>query len=839
MWLSLLLFCFSFRLPGVESSPGQVLYYRGRDRLLDSFVFEETVRWLVSSSLSGSRIIQYQTCNDSFDSPWIELESSECLVKRRGAAEASGRIRFPAVAVPLHDPERSVALLGLGHSDKGQLSVVKSLLRDHGSILCLIDSDSVSLVFACQNAFNWEDWKIIEHLAENRYDAFFAHCVSLACYRNLMQILNLLLDSHKNTDIPIVLTEELTIKIYSDVAFWTKANTRKLEPEFTGITRRLPRSPLVKELANVLENAANCSRNSDALTNCNRQNKEETLIRMFYLNDAFLVLNSLMEVAAIRGRSHLTEIVSSFDSIVFDPDWLGRIHPQYDVVRFTENKREKIARYVDGELLWLSSPKRRQTRSTSPSRFQQCLPAEKRNSKYHFKITTIEEPPFVYYDPQGRVNPSDFHTENHLTGLVVDLAEKLSNRLDFTYDISLVPDDEYGTVEEASGMIGQLLNCTVDLCIAPMTITDTREEYVDFTHPWLDIGLILFTAKPKPKGTDLFAFMDPFTNDMWGGIVISWVVVSVAVAVLQYVIVVSPRRKWKTRAGRAFDLFRLRTYKAGWHLYASAMQQGAEGVNRFATRIAVGGWFLFALIIISTYTANLAAFLTVQKIPDGITSADQLAAQTEVAYGTVRHTAVESFFHKSNIPTYSAMGKFMQVNPSAMVNNTIEGIERARSDNDSYVFVWDSPILEFYASRTPCNGRTVGRKFNNQGYGVVMPHGMPYLKNFSLEVLRLRKDGWIDERKPHWLVTGECAVGDGDAGVSASDVNRIGFEHLTGVFVVLAASVGVAFAVAVFTRIVVATSVCEVREKAANGAEEETRTTDNGGVDVLSQTTYV
>ena len=81
MWLSLLLFCFSFRLPGVESSPGQgraggeaivlwprisflVLYYRGRDRLLDSFVFEETVRWLVSSSLSGSRIIQYQsTCS--------------------------------------------------------------------------------------------------------------------------------------------------------------------------------------------------------------------------------------------------------------------------------------------------------------------------------------------------------------------------------------------------------------------------------------------------------------------------------------------------------------------------------------------------------------------------------------------------------------------------------------------------------------------------------------------------------------------------------------------------------------------------------------------------------
>ena len=44
-------------------------------------------------------------------------------------------------------------------------------------------------------------------------------------------------------------------------------------------------------------------------------------------------------------------------------------------------------------------------------------------------------------------------------------------------------------------------------------------------------------------------------------------------------------------------------------------------------RFAAGWWFLFALIIISSYTANLAAFLTVESLERPIDSVEDLVDQ--------------------------------------------------------------------------------------------------------------------------------------------------------------------------------------------------------------------
>lgn len=66
-----------------------------------------------------------------------------------------------------------------------------------------------------------------------------------------------------------------------------------------------------------------------------------------------------------------------------------------------------------------------------------------------------------------------------------------------------------------------------------------------------------------------------------------------------------------------------------------------------AGRIVGGVWSFFALIIVSSYTANLAAFLTVERMVTPINSADDLARQTEVEYGTLRHSSTQEFFRVS------------------------------------------------------------------------------------------------------------------------------------------------------------------------------------------------
>lgn len=67
-----------------------------------------------------------------------------------------------------------------------------------------------------------------------------------------------------------------------------------------------------------------------------------------------------------------------------------------------------------------------------------------------------------------------------------------------------------------------------------------------------------------------------------------------------------------------------------------------------STRIVGGIWWFFTLIIISSYTANLAAFLTVERMESPIDSADDLAKQTKIEYGAVRDGSTMTFFKVRN-----------------------------------------------------------------------------------------------------------------------------------------------------------------------------------------------
>jgi len=61
-------------------------------------------------------------------------------------------------------------------------------------------------------------------------------------------------------------------------------------------------------------------------------------------------------------------------------------------------------------------------------------------------------------------------------------------------------------------------------------------------------------------------------------------------------------------------------------------------------RIVGSVWWFFTLILISSYTANLAAFLTAERMQSPIESAEDLAKQTDIKYGTVDSGSSKDFF---------------------------------------------------------------------------------------------------------------------------------------------------------------------------------------------------
>ena len=101
-----------------------------------------------------------------------------------------------------------------------------------------------------------------------------------------------------------------------------------------------------------------------------------------------------------------------------------------------------------------------------------------------------------------------------------------------------------------------------------------------------------------------------------------------------------------------------------------------------STRIVGGIWWFFTLIIISSYTANLAAFLTVERMATPIENADDLADQSHIQYGTLLGGSTMTFFRDSKIETYQKMWRFMESkDPTVFTSTYAEGIERVMNGN--------------------------------------------------------------------------------------------------------------------------------------------------------------
>ena len=75
----------------------------------------------------------------------------------------------------------------------------------------------------------------------------------------------------------------------------------------------------------------------------------------------------------------------------------------------------------------------------------------------------------------------------------------------------------------------------------------------------------------------------------------------------------------------------------------------------FLGKVVAAMWWMTGTIFVSTYTANLAAFLTVNKSAIDIRSFEDLANQDEIKYGTVKDTQPSMFFERSKIPIYQKM----------------------------------------------------------------------------------------------------------------------------------------------------------------------------------------
>lgn len=77
-------------------------------------------------------------------------------------------------------------------------------------------------------------------------------------------------------------------------------------------------------------------------------------------------------------------------------------------------------------------------------------------------------------------------------------------------------------------------------------------------------------------------------------------------------------------------------------------QGGGEAPKNLSGRLVAATWWLFGFIIIASYTANLAAFLTVSRLETTIESLEDLYKQYKIQYAPVNGSIESQYFERMN-----------------------------------------------------------------------------------------------------------------------------------------------------------------------------------------------
>ncbi|XP_052792191.1 glutamate receptor 2-like [Mya arenaria] len=432
---------------------------------------------------------------------------------------------------------------------------------------------------------------------------------------------------------------------------------------------------------------------------------------------------------------------------------------------------------------------------SGPQKMGQWTPRERFKSLYHTDeisiienrkrekvVVSIISPPFLMMKEQEQ-NGKPLLGNDRFEGYVVELAEQVMYKKNkFEYVIKLVDDNMYGNFDPTNktwtGMIGELIQKKADVCIAPLTILYDREKVVDFTKPFMNFGISIMIKKPEIMKPGVFSFMEPLEMKIWFCIVVAYCGVSILLWLASRF---SPYEWRNSSAGPSANRFSL--LNALWFSMGALMLQGSDACPRsFSGRVIGTVWWFFVLIIISSYTANLAAFLTIERMQTPIESADDLVAQTDIKYGTLATGSSVEFFKNSKVPTYQRMYNYMSANPSVMVDLVQEGIERVKKSKGKYAYLLESPTNEYTNNKDPCDTMKVGPNLNSKGFGIATAKNSPLSEAMNLAVLMLMEEGTLPKMKMKWW---KDKGGCGTDGKDSSGKRKLSLSNVAGIFYIL------------------------------------------------------
>ncbi|KAJ8371987.1 hypothetical protein AAFF_G00298090 [Aldrovandia affinis] len=350
-------------------------------------------------------------------------------------------------------------------------------------------------------------------------------------------------------------------------------------------------------------------------------------------------------------------------------------------------------------------------------------------------------------------------------GYCIDLLEKLAEDLRFGFDLYV-------------GLVGDLLAGGADMAVTSFSINSARSKVIDFTSPFFSTSLGIL-VRSKDTAAPIGAFMWPLHWSMWAGIFVSLHVTALFLTLYE----------WKSPFGmtpHGRNRVRVFSYSSALNLcYAILFGRtvSSKTPKCWTGRFLMNLWAIFCLLVLSSYTANLAAVMVGEKTFEelsGIHDSKLHHPSHGFRFGTVRESSAEDYMKKSFPEMHDYMRRYNEP-------TTPQGVATLKTDPPQLeAFIMDKALLDYEVSiDADCKLLTVGKPFAIEGYGIGLPQNSPLTSNLSAFISRYKSDGYMDMLHNKWYKVVPC----GKRVFAVTETLQMGIHHFSGLFVLLCVGV--------------------------------------------------
>ncbi|XP_050408953.1 glutamate receptor ionotropic, kainate 2 isoform X2 [Patella vulgata] len=411
------------------------------------------------------------------------------------------------------------------------------------------------------------------------------------------------------------------------------------------------------------------------------------------------------------------------------------------------------------------------------------------------QVVTKQDDPFVMKEGDNYV------------GFNIDLLRELSESLNFKYNIVDVTDNKYDDSHngQLNGMVQELMNGNASMAIGALEVTAEREEVISFSYTILSSKASLLIKKAKST-RNFFQFLGPFSIGLW------FMIVGFVIVAGLTMFIMSHYDQTQNKSEQKFDL-----KESMWYSLNILLQGTTDySPQTTSTRTIISFFWFCVLVIDAAYTANLAAYLTLQQIDDRIRTVYDLAEQTDILYGVEKDSSLMHYIEGERQDPYERMWAFIKLHETeTLLKNTTQVIEKVTSGE--FTFIADGVVNEYYAKQH-CGIESVEQHFGHKDYSLGFPRGAPYRDDINRALLELKERGRLDYLKEKWWAPGTNCTDD-DSTISRSDkaTAELQIDNMFGVFLVLAGFVVLALVCEVGDRIFDCHTAKKAKKEKKNG----------------------